>query len=227
MTDLSPKARELLHASRKALRANDADRARIEDALRARLGSDALPSDAGSAHAGGIAATPIVAGAAIAACVVGAVAFLMVQPRASEPVPPARATSTAPAVEALAPSAPPVANLEPPAAPASSARTEPRGATAPRRRDPLAQEVALLSRATRALRAGDAVAALEALEQHQRSFPDGALSVERRTAKAQALCALGRVSQGRSELARLDPATPAAARARQACDVVVGATHNP
>jgi hypothetical protein len=85
-------------------------------------------------------------------------------------------------------------------------------------RDRLAEEVALLSRATTALRAGRAAEALKTLDEHQSRFPRGALSEERRAAKAQALCSLGRMSEGRAELARLAPQSPAAARAKQVCD---------
>jgi hypothetical protein len=78
--------------------------------------------------------------------------------------------------------------------------------------------VVLLSRATTALRAGRAVEALKALDEHQSRFPRGALGEERRAAKAQALCSLGRMSEGRAELARLAPESPALARAKQVCD---------
>jgi hypothetical protein len=87
-----------------------------------------------------------------------------------------------------------------------------------RARDRLAEEVALLSRATKALRAGRAAEALRALDEHQSKFPRGALSEERRAAKAEALCSLGRVREGRAELGRLAPQSPAAARAKQVCD---------
>jgi len=77
--------------------------------------------------------------------------------------------------------------------------------------------VALLSRATSALRAGRAADALTLLNEHQHKFPKGVLSEERRAAKAQALCSLGRQTEGRAELARLAPHSPAAIRAQQAC----------
>jgi hypothetical protein len=59
---------------------------------------------------------------------------------------------------------------------------------------------------------------VKVLDEHQRRFPSGALSEERRAAKAQALCLLGRVDEGRAELARLAPRSPAAATAQQVCD---------
>lgn len=89
---------------------------------------------------------------------------------------------------------------------------------AAREQDELAREVALLSRAIKELRNGNAAQALRTLERHRRRFPNGALSEERRSAMAQALCALGRVSEGRVEQAKLGPQTPAALRAKQVCD---------
>jgi hypothetical protein len=80
-----------------------------------------------------------------------------------------------------------------------------------------------LSRATSALRAGRPAAALRTLAEHQRRFPAGALVEERSAAKAQALCLLGRVEEGRAELARLTPQSPAAATAQQVCDGAVPA----
>jgi hypothetical protein len=94
-------------------------------------------------------------------------------------------------------------------------------------RDSLAQEVLLLSRATSALRAGHAGEALKALGEYQRKFPSGALTEERRAAKAQALCISKRVSEGRTELAHLAPGSPAAARARQVCDSIAAAGEKP
>jgi hypothetical protein len=113
----------------------------------------------------------------------------------------------------------------PPSAAAASASTAPTakaprpsgGSTVPKRRDRLAEEVELLSRATVELRTGNAHGALEALEEHQRKFPMGTLTEERRAAMALALCALARVREGRAQLAALAPNSPAVARAQQAC----------
>jgi hypothetical protein len=207
MTALTPKARALIQASKTALRATSADRERIEAALRVRLGSDALPLDNGVPAAPSGVVWQAVAGVATGICVVGALAVLALRPAASAPL---RKVAPPPAQSAL-PNLPPIAAEVPaavPAAPASSAA---------RPRDRLAREVALLSRATSELRAGHAAAALRTLGEHQRSFPNGALSEERRAAEAQALCLLGRVREGRAELAQLAPGSPAAARAEQLC----------
>jgi len=95
---------------------------------------------------------------------------------------------------------------------------------AQRSQDRLAQEVALLSRATSDLRAGRAGAALKSLDEHQRKFPNGMLTVERRAVRAQALCTLKRVNEGRAELSLLAPQSPAAGRAKQLCDAASAAS---
>jgi hypothetical protein len=213
MDDLSPKARALVQTSRKGLRASAADRERIEAALRARLGTDALPLEANVARTSSLGGTAALAGAAIGVCVLGAVALLSLRPATAPELRPQPPTI-------LTPAAPPSAanpgslDLEPPSPTAS----EPHTTQTPRPRATLGREVALLSRATRALRTGKPAAALKVLDQHQRQFPNGALGEERRAARAEALCALGRMQQGTDELAQLSPQTPTAARARQACD---------
>jgi hypothetical protein len=63
---------------------------------------------------------------------------------------------------------------------------------AKRATDRLAQEVAILSRATSELHAGRPANALKAIDEHARKFPNGLLVEERRAARTQALCALGR-----------------------------------
>jgi hypothetical protein len=59
---------------------------------------------------------------------------------------------------------------------------------------------------------------LKTLDEYQRRFPKGQLTEERRAARAQALCALGRRSEAEGELARLAPQSLAAARAKQVCE---------
>jgi hypothetical protein len=89
-------------------------------------------------------------------------------------------------------------------------------AAARRASDRLAEEVALLSRATSDLNAGRVVAALGALDEHQRQFPGGALTEERRGARAQALCALGRKGEAERELERLARSSPGSPHLQQA-----------
>ena len=226
MASLSPKGRALIQAGRRALRATSADRERIEGALRARLGAEVLPPDVPAAPAAPhgwplvakTGATGLLGGAVVGAIVVALL------PRASAPPqlqsPPPQQAVAAPATEAHAErDAHAVASPAVPAAPAESSATAPSAPSAatPRARDRLAQEVTLLSRAMSALRTGHPAAALRALDAHQQRFPAGILAQERRAAKAQALCLLGRVREGRAELNQLAPNSPAAALADQVC----------
>jgi type IV secretory pathway VirB10-like protein len=227
MSELDPNARALVEAGRSALRSRPGDRERIEAALRARLGADALPSDGGLTH---VATTSwqTMAGAAIGILALAGVAFYVLRPTADAPKPdalpapqvPSAQTPGTPAHAAPTAEPEPVAPLQPSVAPAPA---PPPVASTPRSPDALAREVALLSRATSELRAGRAAAAVKALDEHQRRFPSGALREERRAARAQALCLLGRVDEGRAELARLTPRSPAAATAEQVCDGAVPA----
>lgn len=221
MTDLDPAARALVEAGRRALRSGAGDRERIEAALRARLGDAALPPDAGVSQVATTASWQVLAGAAIGVCVLAGVAFYALRPAPSAPAPDARPAPHRPAPQTT-PASPPSAVPEPPAPAQSIAPpAAPPAPASPPARDALAREVALLSRATSALRAGHLEAALRILADHQRRFPTGALVEERRAAKAQALCLLGRIDEGRAELARLTPRTPAAATAQQVCNDAV------
>jgi len=104
---------------------------------------------------------------------------------------------------------------EPPVAPAPL--------SPPRKQTPadrFAEEVAILSKATSELRAGRANDGLKLLEEHERKFPSGRLAEERRAARIQALCALGKLPEAEAELARLkasSPRSPHLARAQRAC----------
>jgi hypothetical protein len=229
MTDLNPKAHALMQAGRAALRATSADRERIEAQLRTRLGTDALPHDSGVAHTSSSASWQSVAGVASGICVLGAVAFFALRPASRAAVPQVR-DSAVPEAQSAAYDPPPTAADVParvaPAPEGVPAPETPTGTT-PRVRDRLAREVALLSRATSELRAGHAAAALKTLAEHQRSFPNGTLREERRAAEAQALCALGRVREGRAELAQLAAGSPAAARTQQVCAAQPAAAMKP
>jgi hypothetical protein len=235
MAALGLKARELVQAGRSALRPTDGDRDRIAAALRVQLGPAALPPP------GSVAPPPVVAASgwkAVLGTVLGVGATLGALYLAFSPdgnVAPRASHTPPPAVSAVAsPPSPPVAppgearapqeelDVAPPAVVAAPA-TAPSESPALHPRDRLAEEVALLSRATKALRGGRAAEALKALDEHQSKFPRGVLTEERRAARAEALCSLGRTKEGRAELGRLAPQSPAAARATQACDRSSGA----
>ena len=139
---------------------------------------------------------------------------------------PAEAPVKPPAIAApvVTHAAPPASNVESADVPPSALAPEP-PATPTRKTatvDPLAEEVAILSKATSALRAGSPTEGLRLLDEHQRRFPKGRLAEERRAARIQALCALGKLSAAEAELARLaqsSPRSPHLARAQRACGI--------
>jgi hypothetical protein len=224
LTQLTPKAEELVQAAREALRPSDADRERVFQALLPQVGSGLAaeglntPSTAPAA-AGGVTAK--ITAAIVLIGVAGGGLFLALR---AEP-PPARPAATAPVASTAVPPAPVAKVLEsvPSAVPRAEAAEE-RAPVAPRPADSLAEEVEILSRASAALHAGRPAAALKALDEHGRKFPRGALVQERTSARIQALCALGRVKEAQAGLARLartSPSSPHVARARKACGAAV------
>lgn len=226
MSALTPKARAIVCEGRSALLPPPGERERIEALLDARLSALSPTVRVDAARPVSPAGWRWLPPFAIGVVMVGGGAFFASRaqpPRAaaplSVPAPPPVTPSplavvdvpavTAPVVPELEPTSKVVVELPPPAPPVQ---------------DRLAEEVALLSRATSALRAGRAAEALKLLDEHQRKFPKGVLGVERRGARALALCALKRVSEGRAELARLAPQSPAAGRAKQVCDAASAAS---
>ena len=225
MSALSPKARALIEQAHEEVRAPVGEMERLEALLDAQLGAPAPnPATPGPLPAPRVAGWKLVTSLSVGAALIGGGALWALRPSVShthvvpaisvtaqaKPPEVASTLEPAPAVETPAPVAP---------APAPSAKA-PAESKAPAQpaQDALAQEVSLLSRATSNLRAGRAGAALKLLDEHQKKFPQGMLAVERRAVRAQALCTLKRVSEGRAELAQLAPQSPAAGRAKQLCD---------
>ncbi len=214
MSELSPRARQALQSS--ATRATSADRERIANALRVKLGPTSLPAAGGSGVPPARARWPFVSSAIVGVGLIGGALFLMTRHGPANAVPVPHAVALAVTTDPVAPVVPAVdseaASLPEAAAepdlPAPSARPAP---------DLLAQEVAFLERATSALHAGHASNALRILDECQRKFPNGLLALERSAARAQALCALGRRSDAQAELARLPAQSLGAARAKQVC----------
>lgn len=86
--------------------------------------------------------------------------------------------------------------------------------------DGLAQENALLSRASTALRNGTPATTLKLTDEHAKSYRKSALSDLRTALRIEALCALGRTKQARGEATVfLDtrPQSPTAARIKKSC----------
>jgi hypothetical protein len=223
MGSLNHDASAVVRAGRSALRGTTADRDRVEAALSARLGPHAFPPNVNVTPSTRMVTLRAVATAAVGACVVGGAIFFVSRPAPSVPArAPASVDEARPAQQLAPPSEAPVVTVEPPVVPTatSAERTSAPVVSAPRRQDALTQEVALLSRAVAALNAGRAGDALASLNEHERAFPRGILSADRQAAKAQALCSLGRLSEGRAQLAHLSAQSPAASRAKQVCDSV-------
>jgi hypothetical protein len=215
MSELSPRARQLLRLSQKP--PTLADRERIQNALRSRLGATTLPAAESSALPPTRSRWTVVSSAIVGAGLIGGALFLMTRHEPEGAIPARASVASAVATGSAVPAATerassPVSLL--PAAPAS-ALPAPSARPAP---DRLAQEVAFLERATSALHAGRASSALKVLDEYQREFPNGLLALERSAARAQALCALGRHSDAQVELSRLPSQSPAVARAKQVCD---------
>ncbi|MET0790785.1 MAG: hypothetical protein ABW061_04635 [Polyangiaceae bacterium] len=223
MSALSSKARAVIEQAHEEVRPAAGERERLEALLDAQLGATAPglvnPEPALVRQASSWRwVTSLTVGAAL----VGGAALWALRPNIdSRPASTALSASAqvkppeaAPTVASLADAQ---ASIAPESAPSAKVSPETKAALQPAQ-NTLAQEVALLSRATSDLRAGRAGPALKLLDEHQRKFPNGMLTVERRAVRAQALCALKRVSEGRAELARLAPQSPAAGRAKQLCD---------
>jgi hypothetical protein len=225
MSELSPEARGLVDDGHSVLRPSQGDRARVKSALAARLGGAAflLPYQASAsapkALLGWSKLSATVASVGAGLVVMGGAAYYAAQPSV-EPAPVAPVKPPALAPTKPRPAVTPTESttdveLEAPA-------REP--AVSPSRKsptpDPLVEEVAILSKATSALRAGKPAEGLRLLSDHQRKFPNGRLAEERRAARIQALCALGRRTEAEAELTRLaqsSPRSPHLARAQRAC----------
>ncbi len=88
------------------------------------------------------------------------------------------------------------------------------------RKTDLQGELKLLGAAQSALKNGNASVALQALDEHSRKYPVGALSVERSGVRAIALCVAGQESRGRSaatQFLKKNPNSPLAGRVRTSC----------
>ena len=222
MSTLSPKGQELIRAGRRAFLPTDAERERLLGVLRTRLGDTALPPDMSSvatAAAAGRSIWQLISVVVVGMSIVGGTVFLALRPET-------RRESAQEAVAPVAATMQVIDTFVPPSAeqPASAAATPstvppvPPATSAHHAQDRLAAEVALLSRATRDLRADRPAKSLKALDEYRRKFPKGLLSEEQRAARTQALCSLGRFDEAKARLAELAPKSPLAVQAKQFCD---------
>jgi len=280
MTELSPRARELLDAARHADDPTDEARAQVRAALFAKLGlppgpGGSGPSAAGSEGAGatagqglagaglaGKASSAVGVKALLAVLAVGAITGVVIvrgpapdrqpaqaprsEPLRSGPASVARPEASDPVIAEV--TASPVAVAPDPgyeAAASSPVQPRPRrqamaptarGSVSPAAGDEdsagevlparpetagdLRSEHALLRRARTSLRKRDATDALQAVHEHARRYPDGALAQERDVLEILALCANERRDEARAKatsFAERFPGSPLAARLRDSC----------
>ena len=221
IANLGSRASAVVDEGRRALRPPVGERERLEALLELRLSGSAPYPIAEASVSSATGRWPLAVALGLGFVVAGSVLGSRAEPAEVAPssVAPTRQTQVpntaapAPPTE-VAPLPVPVPVPESPSV-ARLAAEQPSARRAP---DGLAEEVALLTEATSDLRAGRAAQALKSLDEHQRRFPDGVLAIERSAVRAQTLCSLKRVSEGRAELARLAQQSPAAGRAKQVCD---------
>jgi hypothetical protein len=217
VSDLNPQAQKLVEASRDAFLPTDADRERVFQALLPKVGAP-LGAEAASATVDSTFKATLVkvSAALVGVGLAGGGLYVALRPEPTNVQAPVVAAAPVPAPKAPAAELP--ESVEP--APAQAEPAAKRSLAPSRSADSLAQEVAILARASSELRAGRPAGAMKALDEHQRLFPSGVLTQERTAARIQALCALGRTKDARSaleRLARTAPNSPHEVRARKAC----------
>lgn len=175
-------------------------------------------SKAATALGGKVVLKLILATVALGGSVTTAV---LVRPQAGHVDAP-RAAATAPRAPPSPPPAPllelqPEAQPQPEVAPLASAQAPRRSVRAsPRRPD----EMTLLGRALAQLRDQDAAGALARLDEHAEHYPHGKFATERKGLRVIALCAAGRLAEGRlarSVFLAQSPRAPIAGNVREAC----------
>jgi hypothetical protein len=238
MTDLSPESKALIELARGDDEPNAVDRARVRRALGASFATGLTVSSATSLAAGaGVKAAGASAGLAgslkIAMWVGVGMAFgalttttALVALRGPAAEPTSVARPAPPGANPVIKADPPVE--EGPVAEPTDTTTIPLEVTSkptasrPPQPSPssLAAEMRLLETARAALSGGDARRALSLIQEHEREFPAGSLSEERRASKVFALCELGRraeAARAAAEFLRTAPASPLRGRVLDSC----------
>ncbi len=233
MAKLSPEAAAFVRAGRATFCPDASDRERVLQSLTRTLGEDALLAGAPSAKlAKGAARGRFPLGRVVGglgALAVGA-ALVVASPRWSRTSAPGPAPATSAVLQAARleplPNTPIESEQTPDPPAAQSIPEGPRPSTRPplarSPSDSLAEEVRLVSKAEQQLYAGRADEALKTLGEHERRFPNGALTELRMAARAQSLCTLGRIAEARTDLiklARAYPQSPQLDRTRRFCAI--------
>ncbi len=243
MNELSNEARDLLDSGRAGMMPGGEARARVRSAVLTRVGvavaagttltSATTTATAATAATGAKLGSGVLVKLLVSVAIVGSVGTAgYVAATGSEPpvptpslTPPAeskRAPRTAPPepAAALEPSPDPElpAVVEQPARPVGRrvAKRESIAALA----TTLPQQLSVLRAANRGLQRGDAAAALAAVDEYDKRFPDGDLHPEVSAIRIDALCELDRAEQARRHIKQFLtqwPKSPLAERVRASC----------
>lgn len=229
MDGLSPETRALLNRASEGDRLDDARRDALRRRAAAALGvaTPAIPRGAASTH--GITTWVLGAFGALGAATTAVVVAVHLRgPAAPAPVAARGEASSAatslvvggpPAVDAPAASAAASSSTSSPAlraspsGGASRSRDALTGHTGPAE-DALGVETRLVASAQSSLNHGQGARALVWLDEHNRRFPDGALTPESESLRIDALCAVGRAPEARAEALRWATRHPGSASPR-------------
>jgi hypothetical protein len=210
---------QLVAAGRRALRPSSADRARVREALRARLElagpslkSDGLtPEQAAPPQVAGIGWPKLLltgTGIAVIAAAVALSIGKQVKTAAVETRSDTHSASVSVALPSVLDGPRPAVDVQTqPAVQGTLSQNSIAPVTTMRSNkddlDTLSKEIALLARAEKDFHSGNFAHALRQVEEYRRRFPKGALEAERRRLRIQILCRLGRISEAEAEQGRL------------------------
>jgi hypothetical protein len=233
MSELSPRTRALLDASRAARNPSPQQLEHVRHSLLAKLAAGATAVGYGATVGTASAASGVGLGAkviAVAAVALGGWGgFQWATQSAAQPAPLALPADRVPAPRQAASEVAVAASAEEPAAakpaePVSPRPVAPRiGSSSAQRATPedsLLEEARLLGEVQKALGGGRVADALSRLGEYDARFPRGSLRVEAEAARVLALCQGGSSGPGRAAAERFlkrYPGSPAASRVRQAC----------
>ncbi len=237
MNELSSEAHDLLESARAGMMPDDAARARVRSAVLMRVGVAVAAGTTLTAGTTTATAAKLGSGALVklfvSVAIVGSVGTAgyvaatggeqptptptpsLASPAESKPAP-----RTAPPEPAAAsePAPEPLAVVEEPARPVRRRVAKRESAAVPA--TTLPQQLSALRAANRRLHSGDAAAALAAVQDYDRRFPDGDLRPEIWAIRIDALCELDRTEQAGRRAERFLaqwPQSPLAERVRASC----------
>lgn len=223
MSELGSEEQAWLEVLRKSDEPTDADRARVRAMVLAGV-AGAGAGVAASTTVGKVGVLGVVWKIGLATLSLGVLVGggVWLQSRSTPATVVPTAVETQPAAEAAAPLEVAAPAERVPDAPSLAPQASSGVAPPPRAKQPaddIEAELALLSRAQRALASHDSSAALQLLGQHRARFPHGSLQVEREGLFAVAACEAQRADGTKlaTRFLQTHPGSPLSARVRAAC----------